>query len=330
MVRRAFTLIELLVVISIIIVLAGMVVSAYGILRERVRRSTTEATIATLTAALAMAGERGGSQAPVEHPLAGSAAPRPLFVRGTANLGQTGEALRAMDPNWVPAAKRDRLLLPDDRFAGGGATAAWQLPLLFGARRDRIGLLGTADQRITRWRSVPKPSSRTDLDSDGFTDVDTAGLFVDAATLQAAPNEDREAATAKAIEVALGGPGMSELAKQKALVRTAAAAGTSLCNGMAVSARIVPAWEPGAVFDPATSAWHIYRLIGTVVVDGWGREILYSRTAAGAPRLESAGRDGVFAWHPGKDGVYQTAAGATGPSGDDSDGSRDNIASAGE
>jgi prepilin-type N-terminal cleavage/methylation domain-containing protein len=333
MVRKpcAFTLIELLIVMVIIVMLAGLTLTTYSILKERTKRTATESIIAMVSAALSQSAERGGSQAPAEHPLAGSAAPRPLFRRQGATLDETGDALRTRDIAWVPAAKRGRVLLDDDRFEGAGSgTSNWQLPFLVGLKRSHIGIIGTADQRITRWRLVPKPTSRTDLDSDGCTDVDTAGLFDDSTTLQSAAVEDRETATARAVELALGGAALSELTKLKAVQRATASSGTVLCNQMAVSTRVLAAWEPGAVYDPTTASWHLYRIIGTVIVDGWGRELLFSLNSQGAIRLMSAGKDGVFVWHPGKDGVLETGALDTAPAGDDQDGTRDNISSASE
>src|SRR5260370_25313252 len=50
--RRAFTIIELLVVISIIIILAGLILSTVGYVQEKGARSRAEAEIAAISAAL--------------------------------------------------------------------------------------------------------------------------------------------------------------------------------------------------------------------------------------------------------------------------------------
>src|SRR5437879_13750146 len=50
--RRAFTLIELLVVISIIIILAGLILSTVGYVQKKGARSRAEAEIAAMSAAL--------------------------------------------------------------------------------------------------------------------------------------------------------------------------------------------------------------------------------------------------------------------------------------
>ena len=44
-----------------------------------------------------------------------------------------------------------------------------------------------------------------------------------------------------------------------------------------------------------------YELVGTWLIDGWGRELLASNTAGGIG-LHSAGADGLLRWHPGEDG----------------------------
>src|SRR5437899_8747523 len=51
-IRRAFTLIELLVVISIIIILAGLMLSTVGYVQKKGARSRAEAEIAAMSAAL--------------------------------------------------------------------------------------------------------------------------------------------------------------------------------------------------------------------------------------------------------------------------------------
>ena len=51
-IRRAFTLIELLVVISIIIILAGLILSTVGYVQKKGARSRAEAEIAAISAAL--------------------------------------------------------------------------------------------------------------------------------------------------------------------------------------------------------------------------------------------------------------------------------------
>jgi len=79
-------------------------------------------------------------------------------------------------------------------------------------------------------------------------------------------------------------------------------------------------------------------LPGQALYDGWGRELLVSASEIGGrPRIVSAGRDGVFAWNPGKDGVlaanlaavaaavHGTAWGAPGAVGDDRRGDLDNL-----
>ena len=340
--RPGFTLIELLVTICVIIVLAGLGLAGVQALRERVKRTRTESIIALVAGTLGMAGQRGGSLSPVEHPLAGSAswpAQRPAFVRaGTAGFAAgdavaiTGEALRAGDPAWIPTVARSRLLLPDDRFTGGGADG-WELPLLFGRKRSQIGILGTADSRISAWRLVPQPASRSDLDGDGTTDAAALGdarspwQAQPPVVADLGPSDDRITTTAGTIATLLG-EAQADLAKLSAIVRALPADGPLICNQLAVSLGTTSIWEAGTVRHGG--AWHRYRLLGTTLVDGWGREILCFQTDGGVLRLVSAGRDGVFAWHPGADGILQTSPVATVAAGDDADGALDNLDSSRE
>ena len=71
--------------------------------------------------------------------------------------------------------------------------------------------------------------------------------------------------------------------------------------------------------------WQRYRLRGPVLVDGWGREILYRSQPI--PGLLSAGKDGVFVCDPGPDGIITSSAAVveTTRSGDDRNGVIDNL-----
>lgn len=151
--KGAFTLIELLLVIAVILVLAGMILAVRGPIMEAQRASRTRAILAIIQQGLALsATERGSIPSPVEHPFAGSKAPR-LDFRGMRSaswmdLLPTGEALcgvaeaRLDSANEPMSAKR--LLLPDDLFIEP------DIPAFYGVERARMGILGEAQANITR------------------------------------------------------------------------------------------------------------------------------------------------------------------------------------
>ncbi len=341
--RRAFTLIELLVVIAIIVVLAGLVLAVVPMLRERARGAQTSSGLAAVMQALSLAeASRGGLPGPAEHPLAGSRADRLLFRgrRGASqaalawtDLARSGEALAGPEP-WQLAddASRARLLRPDDRFADP------DLPLLYGLERGAIGVLGTQMQAATRYRRLPTPAGGA-LAGQPYTASGTPP-YPDADWLFAPAGGAEDAK--RALDYLFGaGSAMSELGKLGTLRAPASddaaerALPPATITGLDNAGRVVRVagstterWEddrrPGATVRVA-GAWTNYQLRGPAFYDAWRREILYTVSSDGRVRLSSAGRDGVFRWHPGIDSVLQTPAEGDAAAGDDRDGARDNL-----
>lgn len=103
------------------------------------------------------------------------------------------------------------------------------------------------------------------------------------------------------------------------------------------TASLIPAGSGGGV------GWWPYRMRGMAVYDAWGRELLISQTSDQRVRIVSAGKDGYMRLSPGKDMAWNTTAfnrrmlswattwqessrsSNRGLSGDDQDGTRDNV-----
>jgi prepilin-type N-terminal cleavage/methylation domain-containing protein len=137
-----------------------------------------------------------------------------------------------------------------------------------------------------------------------------------------------EGAQRAALDAAIGEAGRDQLAELGALQTSPETPPASelLCGDLLWSPPTPPAetsFAPGHLRDGAV--WRRYRLRGPALYDAWGGEILVSALGNGGWRVESAGRDGCFRWHPGPDGVFQTAVDATSAAGDDRDASSDNI-----
>jgi len=326
----AFTLIEMLVVVAIIAVLAGLLLASVGTVREKVKRGRSQATLALVATAIeGRAAATGGAVAPGEHPLAGSAAPRPGFIRNAdgSAVASIGEAYRVQDAAWLPSGFRPRILRNNDHFVG---SPAWSVPGLYGLRRAEIGIFGAWDRRVTTWRNLPRPSSRFDADSDGLLDFTAGGadpaLYFDQQFLVGELDADAVARSRAVVEQMLASEVMAELAKLKA-IRTYDGSAGVLANGFVAELGTVPQWKPGTL--QVAGAWHRYGILGTSVVDAWGVEILFGTSASGGAVFTSAGRDGFFRWDHGPDATFQTTANATQAAGDDRDGSSDNIQAGG-
>ncbi|MDA3961661.1 MAG: type II secretion system protein [Planctomycetota bacterium] len=358
--RRAFTLIEMLVVVSLMALLAGLMLAGVAMMRDRSKRSQTEAIIAQAMAGLALVRAQGGAlPQPSEHPLAGSAEVpslgRPLFVRGSASLmpgpatvlltagavvSTTGTVFSGIQPHQA-TPPRTALLLGSDRYSGGSAAdaRASSLPLLYGFERERIGvvgavgLLGTpaADATtattatlttVTAYRIVSAPAGSLQR----RLDAQQGYAYTPTLELTSATPARQQCLDyyRRAIAHDLGlGVAQKELGELGALHEADdETTGSLLAQGrVAADGNTSAAWKPGMVADGGQ--WRGYRLRGLALYDAWGRELLYS-VDRDNPVVMSAGLDGVFAVHPGQDGRYQTDPHGS-VAGDDRDGRKDNV-----
>lgn len=336
--RRAFTLIEILIVLTIMLLLAALVVTAYGALSRGARIGRTRTILTTVMAALESTGAAaGGGAAPVEHPLAGSAAPRSAFVRsaaaGSSALDAAGEALQVRTLAWVSSADQPRVLLDTDVLADP------TIPGLYGVPRGHLRVLGVGPRWVTSYRRLPDPTPAPTLagpyDSTRYPDADflvrpdlltwnergVSTVIADAARVEA-----DEAASA-AVERALGSH-RDTLAGLQALQRSDP--GWPLLRHDRV--RHETTAKPPTRDRLGAVGWlddggvrKRYRMRGTAVYDVWGGEILLRIAGNGAYVVESAGPDGAFRWAAGPDGTLETAATAAAPAATDRDGALDNL-----
>ncbi|MBA3683776.1 MAG: prepilin-type N-terminal cleavage/methylation domain-containing protein [Planctomycetes bacterium] len=349
-----FTLIELLVVIAIMATLSALVLVGATQLGIGSKKRKTETILAILRQGIELgAASKGSTVSSVEHPLAGSRPGRLLFAgqRGRAADGSGGSWVAALDasgeglvgaPEWfVQGSDRNRVLMPDDTFADT------RVPMLFGARRELLGIIGAEMGAVTRYRrlSPPKPpelllpapyDGTNARYSDALCLVKPAGVALD---------------NKRALDYLFGGSSViSELSGLKAVYTPPDDDATkrlyppttiaSTDNGGRVwspdggdPADGKSFWEAGRIQeglmnsgpDAGQPDWKLYKLRGLGIYDAWNREILFSYSSSGAVRLLSAGYDGVLRWNPGQNRVLDTAANATAAGGDDKDGERDNI-----
>lgn len=306
--RFAFTLIEMLVVISIIALLAGLLLAGVGPLKNMAKRNTTSAICQGVQQALHVrAAAFGGMIEPAEHPLAASAAPRDPFARagtGTA-VAPNGEALRGVPLTLLNVSDQSQLLLDDDCFSDISS------PHMYGMPRHSMTILGAGLFTVTGYRLLRQG---TVIITTPHTDL--AGRVVPDPLLPPTTG----AASTSLISTALGKAGSEgELAKLKALWTPPDDDAANLFHQNRLYR--VPSTIDGTV----TQGGVRYRLRGTAIYDAWGNEILYSIGEKDALIITSAGRDGHFRFHPGGDGIFQTAAQADAVTGDDKDASTDNI-----
>ena len=331
---RGFTLIELIAVMAIVATLVAISLPVISLLRQSARKAQTASLVSAVATAIATASQRGLAPPIVPHPLAGSAdLPRLAFVRGEAVGGYavgaavatTGESLQCAAPATLTGSP-DRLILASDRFSGIASGVAVQ-PLLYGLRRDQMTILGSA-AGLERYRRLPPVGAAYDQNGDGMLDTpydstrypDNRFLVQDASALTSIDTQ-----TKTVFETVFAAGDLQDLVAKRSAITTTS--GSTLLNGRlyATADPSATAWSAGRVWNG--SAWVGYRLRGLALYDAWGRELLVSIDAAGAVTVTSAGPDGVFRWHPGDDGVFQTAPADAAPSGDDRDGSLDNIRS---
>jgi len=311
--RRAFSLIELLVVISIIAVLSGLTITTYNVLSAQARVQRTNAMLTALANAVTLAGQsRGGAIAPAEHPLAGSAPPRSIFLRAASGnaVAVSGTAYRGVTLDRLVSAQ----VLLDDDVVGDVA-----MPMLYGASRQQLGVLGVPQLGITHYRLLPHGPGL-------ISQPDTVGRLV---APQSTPADSRQL-----IQHIFGSGGpWDALINLKAVWSSPDADSDS--SNLIVDQRVWSATQagknvPGTTTVGVAGVSHRYRLRGLGFYDAWGNEIFYRLLPGDRVQFLSAGRDGHLRWHPGPDGVFATAAIASTASGDDRDARADNLSSSEE
>ncbi|GEM_PF-3287490 len=401
--RQAFTLIEMLVVIAIISVLAALILTGAQALGIGSKREKTRTILAAVSKGINLTiASKGGSVSPVEHPLAGSRAPRFQFKRftppndapgsvnagtalDTASVALEGLLSTTQLPGGSGNSSANDLLLPSDLYADQASY------LLFGMKREYIGTLGALQKRVTKYILLPKPlQGQPSLSATLYPTLTTAALqqyTIPTDNQDVDPTFGHPLSNKQAIDYVFGSSNVqAELSSLNALhsadPTTAAnmSGGTTLTNsdnafrnpinpknitssgtppsGLSADTTQLPmlytdakpatTWQPGCVyvtggvadytgtntqnFSLASGAggggggiWVHYRLPGLAIYDAWGVEVLYTISSQGGIRLMSAGADGAFQYNPGPNHILDSSDPEASPSGDDTDGSKDNI-----
>jgi prepilin-type N-terminal cleavage/methylation domain-containing protein len=359
--RSAFTVIELLVVVSIIAILSAMLLTTINYVRENAKVNKTKAILHGALVGVSTTSMRTNvNVSPVEHPLASTMATaslsRPAFYRGEAvtscfavgdAVATTGQAYMVADPKTVDGTVIANLLMPSDRYGGGTGPTDTDSPMLFGYDRRYLKVLGTG-YGLHSVRRLPAVSPINDRNGDGVLDnppyVENPASGVaypntlDQATGNLASTTSFEIEQKKLMDYIFGPEVLSELSALDG-IRAADDATGAAVNSSLISNQRLRSWGPSearwdasririvncSVVRDVDGIWKPYRLRGPALYDAWGHEIIAFLASNGALVLESAGRDGVLRWNPGGDGVFQTGASDSTPSGDDRDGSKDNL-----
>ena len=160
--HSGFTLIELIVVISIMAVLASMILIGAKALMGNAKKDKTLVIIRAVETGINLAiANKGSAISPTEHPFAGSQADaggsRFKFVRngdprwGNSSLSTSGTALKGVpDPSYL-SGDTDKLMLPSDIYN------EINVPILYGAKREDIGVLQSLRKVVTKYRMLPMP-----------------------------------------------------------------------------------------------------------------------------------------------------------------------------
>ncbi len=228
--RLAFTMLELLVVITIMSVLAAMILVGAKTIMGNAEQKKTETIIQTVRTGIELAiANKGSAISPTEHPFAGSSQlGRFAFVRGDArfagNVSRTGIALKGVPTPLYLKADQDRLMMGSDIYNDK------RIVLLYGAKREDLGVLQSLRKVVTNYRLLPMPpklangsqpfvlSPKTGIAESSYTDT----LFPDTMIPSAAQMSDstygRLADTKPALDYLFGNSSaQSELASLKAL-----------------------------------------------------------------------------------------------------------------
>lgn len=339
--RCGLTFVEVVVVVAIVGLLFLLVMMGVSGPRKGSKKAKTQVILAVIRKGIELhLANRGGSMASIEHPFAGSRAPRWRFVRAAdgSAVAAEGDALMT-DPLRVgdPEA-RARTLARDDVYADE------RFPFLFGMPRSRIGIFGVPNPRVSSVRKLSPSEGAAPL-LPPYDDTQYPGSWWPSPTSgSAAGSEYADASRLWMEQIFSSSSVLAELSGLGALIQTPAnqprfnqPVDEQSLNGVPMplayvaknEENIEPYWKPGTVkmsmAGKTAALWYRYRLPGSVLYDAWGNEILFSVKANGDIAIESAGADGVFRWNPGKNHRLETDARATSPAGDDADGRHDNL-----
>lgn len=161
--RLAFTMLELLVVIAIMAILASMILVGAKAIMGNAQQKRTETIIQTVRTGIELAiANKGSAISPTEHPFAGSQADagggRFAFVRADSSgpVSQTGTALKGVPNTLYLNGDTDKLMMSNDVYNDR------RIVLLYGARRDSIGVLQSLRKVVTKYRLLPMPPKKAD------------------------------------------------------------------------------------------------------------------------------------------------------------------------
>ncbi len=158
-----YSVVELLVVVTIVMLLATLLVVA--IPRKNAEVQRTQVIIQTVKVALELAAaSKGSAISPTEHPFAGSQADangeRFAFLRSDPQwpgpIIRSGTALKGVPHPGYLTGEGDHLLMASDVYADR------RIALLYGARRQDIGVLQSQRKVVTKYRQLPLPPALTD------------------------------------------------------------------------------------------------------------------------------------------------------------------------
>ena len=158
--RGGFTLIELIVVISIMAILSTLIMAAVQGLTGKAKEKKTGVIIRAVEVGINLAiASRGSAISPAEHPFAGSQADaggsRYAFIRGDSrwagSVSTSGMALKGVpNPNYM-SVEPGYLMMPSDIYN------EIKVPILYGAKREDIGVLQSLRKVVTKYRILPMP-----------------------------------------------------------------------------------------------------------------------------------------------------------------------------
>lgn len=153
-----FTLIELMVVISIMAIMASIIIVAASAFFKDAKKKQTDVIMRAVEIGINMAiASKGSSISPAEHPFAGSrsnaGSGRYRFKRAidSSDCSTTGTALKGVPTIAYLSGSQNQLMLPSDRYADK------RIALLYGSKREDIGVLQSLRKLVTQYRQLPCP-----------------------------------------------------------------------------------------------------------------------------------------------------------------------------